>query len=68
MINMTRDVVVPVSGAFELFDAFPCPKRIAFWEGGHTELPPESMAMARAFFGRVIARASEPAAGGVDAW
>jgi len=67
MLNMTKDVVFPISGAFELFDAFTCPKRIAFWEGGHTELPPEAMAMAHAFFRRVIAR-DDAAAGTVGAW
>jgi pimeloyl-ACP methyl ester carboxylesterase len=67
MINMTRDIVFPIAGAFELFDAFSCPKRIAFWEGGHTELPPESMAMARSFLRGVIAGVAEPA-GAVDAW
>lgn len=56
MINMTQDIVFPVSGAMELFDAFTCPKRISFWEGGHTDLPPESMRAAIQFLQGVVAR------------
>lgn len=53
MINTTRDVVFPVANAFELFDAFTCPKRIAFWEGGHTDLSAEAIGLAIDFLARV---------------
>ena len=43
MINMSQDVVFPVSGALELFAALPGPKRMMLWEGGHVALPPESI-------------------------
>lgn len=67
MINMTRDIVFPIDGAIALFDAFTCPKRIAFWEGGHTDLPPEAMSMARSFLAAVVEGSEQPA-GKVGAW
>lgn len=53
MINTTRDVVFPIDHAFQLFDAFTCPKRIAFWGGGHTDLGTEAIGLAIDFLRRV---------------
>jgi pimeloyl-ACP methyl ester carboxylesterase len=53
MINTTRDIVFPVENAFELFDTFTCPKRIMFWEGGHTDLTSEAIGLATDFLVRV---------------
>lgn len=57
MVNTTRDVVFPIDHAFKLFDAFTCPKRIAFWEGGHTDLGSEAIGLAIDFLRRAGARA-----------
>lgn len=56
MLNVTRDVVFPIANAFELFDAFTCPKTIAFWDGEHTTLSAEAIDFAIAFFERAILR------------
>lgn len=66
MINTTRDVVFPVANAFELFDTFTCPKRIAFWEGGHTDLTAEAIGLAIDFLDRVRSGSDDGATEG--AW
>lgn len=70
MINTTDDVVFPIANAFELFDAFSCPKRIAFWEGGHTDLGAEAIRLAIDFLARVRAGhlSSADAANTTAAW
>jgi len=50
MLSMTRDEAFPIEGALELFSLFPGPKRMALWEGGHLELPPEAIDLAVRFF------------------
>ena len=60
MLNMTLDVMFPVDGAMALFDAFPGPKRIAFWEGGHTDLGPEAISMAVDFLRGALERTVRP--------
>lgn len=70
MINTTRDVVFPVDHAFQLFDAFTCPKRIAFWDGGHTDLGSEAIGLAIDFLRRVCERGpkTDGSAADVGAW
>ena len=44
MLNMTLDPLFPPSGALEYFAAIPGRrKRLMFWEGGHNDLPSESI-------------------------
>lgn len=52
MVNVTRDVVFPIANAFQLFDAFSCPKVIAFWDGEHTTLSPDAIDLAITFLDR----------------
>ena len=68
MMNTTRDIVFPIPGALELFDAFAGPKRIVFWDGGHTDLGSEAMGLATDFLQRVITNSSGDREGGVGAW
>jgi fermentation-respiration switch protein FrsA (DUF1100 family) len=56
MVNMTRDEHFPMTGALEVFEAIPGPKRMGVWAGTHEELPPESMKLITDFFGRTLAR------------
>jgi len=67
MVNTTEDVVFPIDGALQLFRALPCPKRIAFWEGGHTELGSEAIGLAIDFLDRVASGAITDE-GGMGAW
>ena len=53
MLNMTRDEHFPMSGALDVFEVIPGPKRMGVWAGTH-ELPPESMQLITDFFGRVL--------------
>jgi hypothetical protein len=54
MVNMTRDEHFPMSGALEVFEAIPGPKRMGVWAGTHEELPPESMQLITDFFARTL--------------
>ena len=56
MVNMTRDEHFPMTGALEVFETIPGPKRMGVWAGTHEELPPESMKLITDFFGRTLAQ------------
>jgi dienelactone hydrolase len=56
MVNMTRDEHFPMTGALEVFETIPGPKRMGVWAGTHEELPPESMKLITDFLGRTLAR------------
>ncbi len=54
-LQMTNDVVFPLEGSLELFAAYPGPKRMGLWEGGHTELPDEAIDLSIEFLKRFVA-------------
>jgi dienelactone hydrolase len=55
MLNMTRDEHFPMTGALEVFEAIPGPKRMGVWAGTHEEIPPEALQLANSFFARTLA-------------
>jgi dienelactone hydrolase len=55
MLNMTRDAHFPITGAIEVLERIPGPKRMDVWTGAHDELPPEAVELAVAFFRRTLA-------------
>lgn len=55
MLNMTRDEHFPMSGALEVFETIPGPKRMGVWAGTHEEVPPEAIKLANSFFARTLA-------------
>jgi predicted esterase len=55
MLNMTRDAHFPITGAIEVLEKIPGPKRMDVWTGAHEELPPEAVELAVAFFQRTLA-------------
>jgi hypothetical protein len=54
MLNMTRDAHFPITGAVEVLEKIPGPKRMDVWAGSHEELPPEAVELAVAFFQRTL--------------
>ena len=54
MLNMTRDAHFPMTGAIEVFEAIPGPKRMGVWAGGHEDIPPEALDLANRFFARTL--------------
>jgi pimeloyl-ACP methyl ester carboxylesterase len=54
MLNMTRDEHFPITGAVEVLERIPGPKRMDVWAGTHAELPPEAVELAVAFFRRTL--------------
>jgi pimeloyl-ACP methyl ester carboxylesterase len=54
-LQMTDDIVFPLEGSLELFAAYPGPKRMGLWEGGHTELPDEAIDLSIDFLRRTLA-------------
>jgi predicted esterase len=54
MLNMTRDEHFPLSGALDVFEAIPGPKRMGVWAGTHEEIPPEAIKLATSFFARTL--------------
>jgi dienelactone hydrolase len=54
MLNMTRDAHFPITGAIEVLEKIPGPKRMDVWTGVHDELPPEAVELAVAFFQRTL--------------
>jgi len=54
MLNMTRDEHFPITGAVEVLEKIPGPKRMDVWAGTHAELPPEAVELAVAFFRRTL--------------
>jgi predicted esterase len=55
MLNMTRDEHFPITGAVEVLEKIPGPKRMDVWAGTHEELPPEAVELAVNFFRRTLA-------------
>ncbi|MGH9212476.1 MAG: hypothetical protein ACRD2C_17640 [Acidimicrobiales bacterium] len=53
-LAMAQDEVFSVDGTLELFAAFPGPKRIVAWEGGHTSLPHEALELSSWFLSRAL--------------
>ncbi|HEX2850440.1 MAG TPA: hypothetical protein VHN98_07795 [Acidimicrobiales bacterium] len=51
---MSRDDVFPMTGALELFAAFPGPKRLVAWDGRHIEMPHEALDLAAWFLRRTL--------------
>ena len=56
MLNMTRDEHFPLSGALDVFEVIPGPKRMGVWAGTHEEIPPEAIKLATSFFARTLAQ------------
>lgn len=54
MLNMTRDEHFPITGAIDVLERIPGPKRMDVWTGTHDELPPEAVELAVAFFRRTL--------------
>jgi dienelactone hydrolase len=54
MLNMTRDEHFPMSGALDVFEVIPGPKRMGVWAGTHEEIPPEAIKLATSFFARTL--------------
>jgi dienelactone hydrolase len=54
LLNMTEDEVFPIEGAFEFLKALPGPSRIAFFKGGHMEMPAEALDLAAWFLRRCL--------------
>jgi dienelactone hydrolase len=51
LVNGSRDELVPVSAARALFDALGEPKRIVWYDGGHTEMRGQEFKAIHAFLG-----------------
>lgn len=54
MLNMTRDEHFSMSGALQVFEAIPGPKRMAVYAGTHVEIPAEAIDLAIALFRRTL--------------
>jgi dienelactone hydrolase len=54
MANMTRDQSFPITGAIDVFELIPGPKRMLVYTGLHEDIPPEAIGQAIRFFRRTL--------------